>query len=225
MASISTRNLAALPDVGQLKALLQSLAVLDSIMSPDEWDMRYFSFNSKWGRGEEMGSMRNGSGDDFFAFFNRSGCLLKGFVHESPMTPFREDPPSIWKGVLDDVPNAFAVALAEPAFSMSNVTFCIWRSIGETTWSTGKIKFPRSADPDGSRYLLEMLDGKPQTYQGFAEGYYETELSIDGIEHIYQHFPITDEFVKSLNPNATLDMIAEDLKEIGYGEKRTKQLG
>lgn len=225
MASISTRNLAALPDVGQLKALLQSLAVLDSIMSPDEWDMRYFSFNSKWGRGEEMGSMRNGSGDDFFAFFNRSGCLLKGFVHESPMTPFREDPPSIWKGVLDDVPNAFAAALAEPAFSMSNVTFCIWRSIGETTWSTGKIKFPRSADPDGSRYLLEMLDGKPQTYQSFAEGYYETELSIDNIEHVYQHFPITDELVKSLNPNATFDIIAEELKEIGYGEKRTKQLG
>jgi len=30
-----------------------------------------------------------------------------------------------------DVPDAFALALVEPAFSMSNVTFCIWRLDGE----------------------------------------------------------------------------------------------
>jgi hypothetical protein len=36
MAQISTRNLTPLPDVDSLKALLQSLAVLDCIMSPDE---------------------------------------------------------------------------------------------------------------------------------------------------------------------------------------------
>ncbi len=198
---------------------MQSLAVLDSIMSPDEWDMRCFSFNSKWGRGEEMGSMRNGSGDELFAFFNRSGCLLKGFVHESPMSPYRENPPSIWPGLLEGVPNAFSTALDEPAFSMSDITFCIWRLHDEQTWSTGQIKFPRSTDPDGSRYLLGFLDGKPRTYKTFAEDYYETELPIDGIQHIYQHLPLTAEIVKSLNPDATLRMIAKDLKQIGYASK------
>jgi hypothetical protein len=222
MAPISTSNLTPLPDVDSLKALLQSLAVLDCIMSPDEWDMRYFSFNAKWGRGEEMGSMRNGSGDDFFAFFNRSGCLLKGFVHQSPMTPYRENPPSIWTGLLEDVPNSFSAALVEPAFSMSDVTFCIWRLNDEKNWSTGKIKFPRSADPDGSRYLLGFLDGKPKTYQTFAEDYYETELPINSIKHVYQHRPLTTEIVESLNPDATLKMIAKDLKEIGYVTKPEK---
>jgi len=222
MASISTRNLKSLPDVDTLKALLQSLAVLDSIMSPDEWDMRYFSFNSKWGRGEEMGSMRNGSGDDFFAIFNRNGCFLKGFFHESPMTPYRENPPSIWKGLLDDVPNAFASALVEPAFSMSDVTFCIWRLNGEKAWSTGQIKFPRSADPDGSCYLLRLLDGKPKTYQGFADDYYETEVPIESVQYIYRHLPLTNAIVESLNPDATLKMISKDLKEIGYVGKSAK---
>ncbi len=216
MASISTRNLNLLPDIGSLKALMQSLAVLDSIMSPDEWDMRYFSFDAKWGGGQEMGSMRNGSGDELFAFFNRSGCLLKGFVHESPMSPYRDNPPSIWPGLLEDVPNSFSAALVEPAFSMSDITFCIWRLHDEKKWSTGQIKFPRSTDPDGSGYLLEFLDGKPKTYKTFAEDYYETELPIDSIQHIYQHLPLTAEIVESLNPDATLRTIAKDLKEIGY---------
>ncbi len=222
MASISTRNLTPLPDVRSLKALMQSLAVLDSIMSPDDWDMRYFSFNAKWGRGEEMGSMRNGSGDDLFALFNRSGCLVKGFVHESSMTPYRDNPPSIWPGLLEDVPNCFSSALVEPAFSMSDITFCIWRLHDEKGWSTGQVKFPRSTDPDGSCYLLGFFDGKPKTYQTFAEDYYETELPIDSIRHVYQHLPLTTEIVESLNPDATLKVIAKDLKEIGYITKPAK---
>lgn len=216
MVPISTRNLTPLPDARSLQSLLQSLAVLDAIMSPDDWDTRYFSFNAKWGRGEQMGSMRNGSGDEFFAYFNRHGCFLKGFAHESPMSPYLEDPPSIWQGLLDDVPSVFAGALSEPAFSMSDVTFCIWQLHDDKVWSTGKLKFPRSADPDGSRYLLGFLDGEPKTYKKFAEDYYETELPAKSIRHIYQHLPLTNTIVESLNPEATLKMISKDLKEIGY---------
>lgn len=216
---ISTRSLSTLPDVDSLNALLQSLALLDVIMSPDEWDMRYFSFNADWGHGEQMGSMRNGEGDDFFAFFNQSGCVLKGFVHESPMAPYRQNPRSIWQGLLDDVPDAFSAALAEPAFSMHDVTFCFWRLYGDNAWSTGQIQFPRSDDPDGSGYLLRFLDAVPKTYQTFAKDYYEREIPIDGIGHVYKHLPITNEIVKLLNPDATLKMIEKDLKEIGYGAK------
>ncbi len=35
--------------------------MLDAIMSPD-WELRYFSFDSRWSPTEEMVSMRNGSG-------------------------------------------------------------------------------------------------------------------------------------------------------------------
>src|SRR5262249_50472332 len=106
----STRNLRRLPDVDGLRTLLQSLAMLDAILCP-EWDLRYYSFNSRWSKGKQMGSMRNGSGDDFFALFNASGCFLKGFDHESPMTPYDREPKEVWPGVLDDVPSEFDAAL------------------------------------------------------------------------------------------------------------------
>jgi len=215
MSPISTRNLDPLPDVDSLKALLQSLATLDTIMSP-EWENRYYSFNSKWSRGEQMGSMRNGSGDEFFALFNRAGCFIKGFAHEYPMTPYRTQPPEIWPGVLESAPNDFSTAMNEPAFSMDNVTFCIWRRYSDSSWKHGAIDLPDGGDPDGSAYMLTTLDGDPATYCQFAEDYYEATVPIDSVRHVYNHQTLTDNLVKSLNADTTLFDLAEDLIEIGY---------
>lgn len=54
-----------LPSIAELRRIAQSLAVLDAILCPD-WEYRYYSFNSRWGFGDEMASMRNGSGDEWF---------------------------------------------------------------------------------------------------------------------------------------------------------------
>ena len=215
MSQISTRNLNALADLDRLKALLQSLATLDAIMSP-EWEYRYYSFNSKWSRGEQMGSMRNGSGDELFALFNRAGCFIKGFAHEYPMTPYRTQPPALWAGILEGVPDDFSSGVNEPAFSMNDVTFCIWRRYSDASWSHGPIDFPDGDDPDGSAYLLGILDGDPATYCQFAEDYFESNVSIDSVRHVYNHSPLTDAVVTSLNVDTTLNRIAEDLAEIGY---------
>src|SRR6187402_2810137 len=141
---ISTRNLKALPDVDRLRLLLQSLAMLDAILSP-EWEYRYYSFNSHWSKREQMGSMRDGCGDGLFALFNAAGCFLKGFAHESPMSPYSRQPKQVWPGVLESVPSAFAAALKEPAFSMEDTTFCVWRLSGDETWQRGRIEFPQGA--------------------------------------------------------------------------------
>src|SRR6266545_3544798 len=160
-AMISTRDLSGLPDVDGLKRLLQSMAMLDAILSP-EWQYRYYSFNSKWSRGEQMGSMRDGCGDDFFALFNKHGCFLKGFDHEAMMSPYGQKPKRVWPGVLDAVPEEFADELKQPAFSMEDTTFCIWRRYSDSGWQRGIIDFPTERpDPDGSQSLLSPLDGKP----------------------------------------------------------------
>lgn len=44
---ISTRNLAILPKPDSLRRLLQGLALLDAILE-EEWQYRYYSYNSKW---------------------------------------------------------------------------------------------------------------------------------------------------------------------------------
>jgi hypothetical protein len=212
---ISTRNLRRLPDVDDLRALMQSMAMLDAILCP-EWDLRYYSFNSRWSKGKQMGSMRNGSGDDYFALFNASGCFLKGFDHESPMTPYDREPKEVWPGVLDEVPSEFDTALNEPAFSMEDTTFCIWRRYTDRRWQCGSIEYPDGDDPDGSEMLLSILDGKPKSYKDWAEDYYERSVHLSAVKQVYAHEALTKQLIGRLNPEVTLKELANDIKEIGY---------
>jgi len=189
--------------------------MLDAIMSP-EWENRYYSFNSKWGEGEMMASMRNGSGDDYFTLFNKHGAVLKGFAHESPMSPYGNESGKLWSGLLDAVPSEFQGFLSEPAFSIEDTTFCIWRKYTDSSWQVGKIDYPEGDDPDGSEDLLFILDGKPPTYKEFAEEYYEREVDISAVEHVYQHKPLTSEIVAALNAEVAWEELQSDIEEIGY---------
>jgi hypothetical protein len=217
---ISTQNLLQLSDIASLKDLSQSLALLDAILSP-QWDLRYYSFNSRWNEGEEMASMRDGCGDEYYMLFTSAGAILKGFAHESSMTPYRVNPPQIWPGVLDNVPEEFASFLSEPAFALEDTTFCIWRRHTDDQWQHGPITFPEEEDPDGSAGLLALFDGDPRNYMAWAEEYFEDEngmreVDLAAIRHIYQHRPITEKIVKTLNPALSLPALQEDLAEIGY---------
>ena len=213
---ISTRDLSELPDVKGLRRALKSMATLDAILCPD-WQYRYYSYNAGWSPGVEMGSMRNGSGDHFFAHFSAAGCWLMGFAHEYPMTPYREDPPRPWPGVLDAVPHVFAPCLQEPAFGVGNVTFCIWRQRTDIAWQHGPIAFPAGVeDPDGSAFLLNDLNGRPETYHAFATDYFARDVDLAAVMHVFDHRPLNQKIVASLNAELSLAELEADLAEIGY---------
>jgi hypothetical protein len=192
------------------------MAMLDAILCP-EWEFRYYSFNAAWAAGQHMGSMRNGSGDFFFAHFGPAGCWLKGFAHEHPMSPYRKHPPRPWPGVLDAVPAAFADCLREPALNVEDVTFCIWRQPGDRVWQVGPVEFPPDhPDPDGSGFLLAILDGRPESYRAWASDYYDRDVELDDAVWVYRHEPLTPELVARLNLDVSLSELAGDISEIGY---------
>jgi len=213
---ISTRNLEELPDIPTLRRLTRSLAVLDAILSP-EWESRYYSFDSHWGDGELMASMRNGQGDDWFCLFTRAGVVVIGLDHEAPM--FQPGDP--WPGVIDALPSELAAAVDEPAFDARNCTFCVWRRTAGARWEHGPVQFPDGDDPDGSARLLQILDGRPESYHAFAADYYEVDLPLDAVRAVYRHQPLTPELLAQLAPGVTVDMIRQDVAEIGYPEPAT----
>lgn len=133
------------------------------------------------------------------------------------MTPYRSKPKRVWPGVLDEVPEEFADCLREPAFAVEDTTFCIWRHHGDRGWHVGPVEFPHGpGHPDGSESLLSALDGRPETYQVWAAEYYDLEVSLAAVEHVYQHRPLTREVVARLNPELSLTELADDRDEIGY---------
>lgn len=133
-----------------------------------------------------MASMRNGSGDEYFILFNSQGAIMKGFAHESPMSPWTTESEQVWPVVLGEVPSEFQEFLTEPAFSMAETTLCIWRRKVDPSWQVGQIDYPVEDDPDGSEGLLFILDGAPTTYRDFAEQYYERPVDLSAVIHVYE---------------------------------------
>jgi hypothetical protein len=215
MKNPSTHSLDDLPSIDELIRISKAIALLDAILSPD-WEYRYYSFNSKWALGEMMASMRNGSGDEYFILFDSHGAAIKGFDHESDMSPWRENPAVLWPGMYDSVPAEFGSFLNEPAFSIGDVTFCVWRRYSDDKWQCGVREFSAGEDPDGSGRMLKILDGDPMTYEEFARDYHEVDLPLSAIQTIYEHKPLTDDTVKALNGELTVADVESDALEIGY---------
>lgn len=220
---ISTRDLSLLPDVDALRRLMQSLAMLDAILSR-EWEYRYFSFNCRWSPGEEMGSMRNAQGDHYFALLNAAGCWLKGFDHEAPMSPYARDPPKVAAGMFLGVPAELQACLTEPAFVIGETTFCVWRRRSDRGWQHGPVSFPEGEmDPDGSAGLLRYLDGRPQTYHDWAGRYYERDVPLTAIASIYAHKRLDQHLVTELNADVMLSELHSDVEDIGYPSRSDSQ--
>lgn len=211
----STRNLSSLPSIAALGRQMQSLALLDAILEA-EWQYRYFSFDAKWSKTEQMGSMRNGSGDDLFALFDSSGCFLRGFDHESVMSPWRSRHKKVWPGVLDHVPSEMSAALNEPAFHMEDTTFCIWRLGDDPNWRVGRVDFPEGDDPDGSEWMLSLVAGSPLDYQTFAADYFEVDVPLEPVKEIFAHAPLSRQLLARFPGVRAWADLVEDAQGIGY---------
>ncbi|PPA38178.1 hypothetical protein BF14_033785 [Streptomyces griseus] len=84
-----------LPAPAELRAYLRALALLDQAICRDPRFSR-FSFSTTWGPGTEAAVMDNGSGDDFSVLFAQAGVLVRGFDHESEMSPYGTDDEQVW---------------------------------------------------------------------------------------------------------------------------------
>ena len=212
---------ARLPDIETLRQRCQAVAMLDAILSRD-WESRYFSYTQDWG-GFPCAQIRNGSGDDCFITFGPAGAFIRGFDHESSMTPWRVDPPKLWPGLVDNVPAPFAEFLTEPAFGFDGVfaaTYCLWRQRNDGEWRTGPVDYAEFAgrpDPDGADQFLELLtDPTPHSYVDFALGYFEVQLDPRVVAHVYELNPLTEQLVRALNPDVGLHDIADDIDTSRY---------
>lgn len=211
---ISIRNLKELPDIAKLKQICKAIALLDAIISP-EWEYRYYSYSSIWDEGEECATMRDGSGDEYLILFNQYGAVINGLAHEA-------EP---WETNKNIIPKEFhEFMFGEPVKSLGT-TFCIWKKYGDREWQAAHNELDELDEDDeyedGSKDLLFILDGKPETYKDWAEEYYEGELEDEVplyiVEGVYQGKVLTKEMVVALNPSLTdWNNLKDELDEIAY---------
>jgi hypothetical protein len=170
--------------------------------------------------------MRNGSGDEYSIVFLADGVFVRGFDHESDMSPTKLAPKSLWPGLVDGIPDSFMSFVNEPAFADTSgtplMTICLWRLTDDETWHYGTASYPRSGTgADGSEWLFtQLLDSSPQGYVDFASEYYEAALELSDVAAILRAEPLTRELASRMNPERNWSELLEEIEEIGYPVER-----
>jgi hypothetical protein len=205
-----TAFLESLPYPDLMRQRLRTFAMYDSIAAPE---FRSFEFHPKWGPGAaQMGAFKDGSGNFFFAWFSAKGAVIRGFDHESVMSPFRQDPPVVWPGIFEGLPPALAYAVDEVAFVPEEITFAFWATGREGDWKAGRVKPAKGKDADGAQRLLSCFQ---QSFERWRKAYYDTPRS-SALRVLWDNEPITREVVLALNPEADLKVVREEAKLLGW---------
>jgi hypothetical protein len=206
-----------LPEIEELRRKAQSLALLDLILC-QQWEYRIYLFDSKWSETAQMASISQDQGDALFLVFAPSGCFIVGFFHETIMSQWARDDHSTWPGIFEHVPDVFRPMVEEPAFDTArSSTFCVWRQTNDPTWSTGPVIYPENEDdPDGSEEMLKIYKTGPEAYQEYASEYFEKTIALPAIRHIYEQNPLNEEVIRQINPEADVDWVLQEAKQMGY---------
>jgi len=160
-----------------------------------------------------MAKINNGAGDHLIMLFSAEGSIIKGFDHESQLSPYAQDEHKVWPGIYDNAPNELLSLLEHEGIEKEDVTFCIWRKNSDSRWQKGKVKMPRGAG-DGSDFLIGAIYQTPEDFVQFANDYFELELPVEIVKKIYEGVSITMEMIQMLNPDCAAEQVYRELESL-----------
>lgn len=212
------KSYTCLPTAEKLKEILLSQAALDIILNDEEkaW-LRLTSFYKNHFNEVDMAKVDNGAGDHIYFLFSKYGTIIKGFDHESELSPYANDAGEIAQGIYDSVPPELIKLLEDESVERDAVTFCIWRSPNDLLWSKGQVVLPEAGD-DGEGFLLGYIFENANLWLDWAKSYYEeraAKIEVDWIKKVYER-NVTEEIIQMINPGRDINGAMKELKEIGY---------
>jgi hypothetical protein len=192
---------------------LVASSILDTVLCRNP-ALRYHTYQPGRLPGVDVGVLDHGTGDELVCFLDsRNGCLVKGFDHESPMSPHARDEFRAWPGVLDEVPGALAALLEAPEFRREETTFCIWRAKEDEQWWQGDVQEPDKGE--WSAHLLDHIFLDAGSYLDWAREYYNKDIPAVSVEGVYESCRADETLVRTINPKADLDMVRRELSAMG----------
>lgn len=170
----------------QLRAAMQCAAGCDATVTSEDW-LRAFWYEQNWSDGISMAKYDNGSGDHVIAFFTSDGkAVIKGFDHESDVSPHAREEYAIWPGIYEGIPPELLSLIQDEAVEYEHVTFCCW-SVDGRSWQTGNASIPDDMD-DGSTWLLGMVQMDAEAFIDWAKSYYEESFDLLGEDGVVAAF-------------------------------------
>ncbi|PAY00910.1 hypothetical protein CKO50_13080 [Pseudoalteromonas sp. HM-SA03] len=158
-----------------LKLALKASAVLDIEISDDAY-LRCFTYTENWVFGIDIATYDNGGGDNIAVVIKDESILIKGFDHESEVSPHAQEEYGVWPGMYNGAPTELVEVLNDEVFEIEEVTFCIWRLDSEAIWSREAVELNNVKD-DGSSWLLSAITTTPSAFIEYVESYYDGDFN------------------------------------------------
>ncbi|WP_433581800.1 hypothetical protein [Paenibacillus amylolyticus] len=212
-----------------LRKRMRILAALDIIFSEEEW-LRVHHYEDKLQPGVAWGSINNGAGDHLHVLFTDSGTLIKGFDHESPLSPHAREDGEIYPGMYDEVPETLMAVLRdqEETLDLEDVTFCLWQEGKDLSWKVGNWIQLAMTEEDkadargGAEFLLGYIEKNSEDYVDWAKGYYDLQdLPLEAVAEIYEEKLVTASLIKQLCPERDVAAALDELQQRGYAVEQT----
>jgi hypothetical protein len=161
--------------------------------------------------------MQAATGDGWLIWFSPHGMVVRGFDHESRLSPWGRDPVGPWPSPFDGLPATLRHGPRLEVDGIESVTFCLWWDALDPGWRAGVVIRPDTQylDLDGSEWLLPELLW-PAAYQDHAEEVYERLVPLDAIERIYGHELLTEGLIHAVDPVVDTAVALATAKAVGY---------
>lgn len=188
-----------LPAPNTLYKCCQSLALTDAILCR-EWEYRYFSFNVHWNRAanEQIASMRDGLGSEYFILFSPFGVVGKAL---NPKTALQDSTVA-----LQQVPDVFQSFKTEPAFDLDYISIVFWYEYAVSQWYA----HPKILDIEPLYFLLQGFE----YYYKWATDYYKMDINYLTMKTVFETQTLNALQLKDLNPVIKLADLNPDWLEI-----------
>jgi len=193
---------------------LKACSIADVVLRTSPFVV-YHSFQPNRLPGVDVAMLDRGTGDDLFCFLDAcNGCLIKGFDHESQMSPHAQDEFRTWPGIFNEAPPELFAHLDDEEFHKEETTFCIWRRKGDLQWWQGEVV--ECEKGEWSAYLLNNIHLDAEAYFDWASEYHSLTESVRGpLETIFGSCEVDTATALALNPNIDLEWARGELAKMG----------
>lgn len=200
-------------DIDILKTLLRRMAAMDIVLS-EKANLRCFFYKIEWRNGVDIAWYENGGGDDIYILFKGEEAIIKGFDHESEVSPHAQETFHIWPGIYDKAPPHLLELLKEEDLVFEDVTFCYWKTSHDAIWQEGETNIPTDID-NGSSWLLECIHKEVEQHYDWIKHYYAIEPDINIIKALFNSDQWKLKDIEALNPIFNFKTGLIELKQLG----------
>ncbi|MFC8094542.1 RICIN domain-containing protein [Streptomyces sp. NPDC057301] len=223
---------ALMPDVPVLFDRCRALAMVDTIgRTMEDAGYRFVPSGCSYTAGAVLRLPNVGDRSLDVHFHGDGGVLIMAWDVDADFTPLFDDCEEVWRDIVAQVPDSLRHCLwhgpdEDHAFEgctsegLPVLSAVMWRLPGDAAWRTARFDPPEDVEGDCALFVLgDLTNPSPSTVmwsEGLGVDREPSRRLSQAVRHVMALRPLTEEVVRTLNPDRGLADVAPAITAIGY---------